>query len=101
MSHGEELFTPKGKAGRKQTVVAEAWISRKNRKAVFHSNVNLGDGRVFKLSTKFYRRELALVFCKLHLIHHLNKGDVPFDPPPPQAVLEQSLLFNLPPSPPP
>lgn len=77
MSGGLE---PKARPGRKQTIVAKAWIGRKQRGACFTSHISLGKGRVYELSTGTLRRELALDFCRLHLAHHLKHGDTPYKP---------------------
>ena len=57
-----------GKAGRKQTVSARAWISREERGSNFMSNVSLGKGRAYKLNTETRNRSKALDFNRAHLL---------------------------------
>lgn len=67
MSETPPLIAEKGRPGRRQTLVAKAWLTRKKRHAIFQSHISLGDGRVRTRSTGTHRRELALDFCALHL----------------------------------
>lgn len=90
---------PKGKPGRKQTLVAKAWISRPGRGMPFRSHVTLGRGKVHELSTGTHRRELALDFARLHLAHHLSKGDAPFRPEVAPPPVQTEFLTTLPPCP--
>jgi hypothetical protein len=53
--------------GRKRTVAARAWISRKVNGGIFYSNVSLGDGRTRTLSTGTRNRPEALEFSLCHL----------------------------------
>lgn len=68
------LPTPKGQPGRRRTVTARAWISRRSRHSVFVSNVSLGDGRVHSLTTGTHRREQALSFNRTHLLSRLSRS---------------------------
>lgn len=60
--------------GRKRTVTARAWISRKDPKGAFYSNVSLGQGRVMILATDTRDRAAALRFNHAHLLSCLRSN---------------------------
>ena len=49
-----------------------AWISRAGRGDAFDSNVSLGKGRIYKLTTGTANRRAALEFNRSHLIAKLT-----------------------------
>ncbi len=87
----ELLPKPKGCPGRKRTVTAKAWISRRVRGGEFLSNVSLGDGRVHVLTTSTRRRSRALSFNLAHLLSKLRP--LPVNPSDPSDPSDQSDLF--------
>lgn len=72
----ELLPREKGKPGRIRTVTANAWISRRTRKAPWYSNVYAGNGRVHALSTGTLDRAKALHFNRCHLLQILHAKPV-------------------------
>lgn len=61
-------------AGRKQSVTARAWISRRDSKAIFVSKVSLGKGRCSTRQTETKNRRKALEYNRLHLIELLMRA---------------------------
>jgi hypothetical protein len=62
----------KRRPGRKRTVTARAWISRKDPKGAFYSHVSLGQGLVRTLATDTRDRAIALRFNHAHLLSCLK-----------------------------
>lgn len=67
----------KGAPGRRRTITAKAWISRRGKGDPFKSNVYIGSGRVHTLSTGTMLRSQALEFSRSHLISALTRTATP------------------------
>ena len=80
----------KRRPGRKRTVTARAWISRKETQGVFYSNVSLGKGKVHVLSTHSCDRSAALRFNHSHLMSCLKE-----DPATAQPGIQVQQEFNI------